>query len=324
MSLKTIYPRADEIERPDKDSQIDLLHRATTRRSARENLCILAFDHRRQLEDLVVSTEDGSEKIAAFKSLVCQAVEKVAADVDSGTELGIIVDERYGEAVLAHMSEKQWWIGRPVEVPGSCPVEFDPRNGIGLPLLKWPASHVVKCLVFYHPEDDLELRLQQEERVRQLHADCAELDRDLLLEIIATSKGQSCDEHTVANIQRRFYNLGVYPAWWKLESQTREGWQEISSVIEQYDPLCNGVLMLGLDAPEAELRESFAVAAPFDLCKGFAVGRSIFGSAARSWFAGELEDQAAVDMIAANYRQMIQFWNESATGQQNGAQSAIG
>jgi 5-dehydro-2-deoxygluconokinase len=147
--------------------------------------------------------------------------------------------------------------------------------------------------------------------VRQLHADCAALNRELLLEIIATSKGQPCDEHTVANIQRRFYNLGIYPAWWKLESQTAEGWQEISAVIAQYDPHCNGVLMLGLDAPEADLRESFRIAAPFDVCKGFAVGRSIFGDAARGWFAGDLDDEAATEMIAGNYRQMIGFWNES-------------
>lgn len=312
IELEDYLSRADSIDRPDKDQRIDLLHSATTRRSQRDNLCVLAFDHRRQLEDLIESTEPGDAKIAAFKLLVCRAVEEVARAVGPNTNLGIIVDERYGESVLSRMTAKQWWIGRPVEVPGSCPVEFDPRSSLGLPLQQWPASHVVKCLIFYHPDDELELRLQQEDRVRQLHADCATLGRDLLLEVIATSKGQVCDAHTVANIQRRFYNLGVYPAWWKLESQSSAGWQEISDVIERYDPLCNGVLLLGLDAPEAQLRESFAVAAPFPVCKGFAVGRSIFGDAARGWLGGDLDDQAAIDLIAGNYRQMIAFWRESA------------
>lgn len=323
--LEDYLARADQIARPDKDGRIDLLHRASTRRSARSNLCVLAFDHRRQLEDMIVFTDNGGAKIAEFKKLVCDAVEKVAANSDAETNLGIIVDERYGESVLARMTAKQWWIGRPVEVPGSRPVEFDPRNGIGLPLLKWPASHVVKCLIFYHPDDELELRLQQEDRVRQLHADCVTLGRDLLLEVIATSNGHPCDSHTIANIQRRFYNLGVYPAWWKLESQSAEGWQEVSNVIAQYDPLCNGVLLLGLDAPESQLRESFAVAARFAICKGFAVGRSIFGDAARGWLAGELDDQAAIELIARNYQQMITFWRESsAAASQKGAQSAIG
>lgn len=323
--LEDYLARAEQIERPDKDSRIDLLHRASTRRSARDNLCVLAFDHRRQLEDMIVSTDRSGERIREFKSLVCDAVEQVADGADDRTQLGIIVDARYGESVLARMTARQWWIGRPVEVPGSCPLEFDPRSSMGLPLLQWPASHVVKCLVFYHPDDALELRLQQEERLRQLHADCAALGRELLLEIIATSKGQACDAHTVANVQRRFYNLGIYPAWWKLEPQSADGWQKITAVIEQYDPLCNGVLLLGLDAPEEQLRESFATAAPFAVCKGFAVGRSIFGDAARGWLAGEIDDAAAVDMIASNYGQMIRFWQDSsAAARRNNAQSAIG
>jgi 5-dehydro-2-deoxygluconokinase len=310
--LEDYLLRSDSIPRPDKDARIELLHRASTRRSARRNLCVLAFDHRRQLEEMIVSTESSANRIAAFKMLVCDAVQKVAADVAPGTQLGIIVDDRYGEAVLARMTARKWWIGRPVEVPGSRPVEFDPRSGMGLPLLEWPASHVVKCLVFYHPDDELELRLQQERRVRQLHADCVALGRDLLLEVIATSTGLACNEHTIANIQRRFYNLGVYPAWWKLEPQSRAGWQEISAVIEQYDPLCNGVLLLGLDAPEDLLRQSFEVAAPFAVCKGFAVGRSIFGTAARAWFAGDMDDNMVIELIAGNYARMIAFWQESS------------
>jgi len=311
--LNDYLARAGSIPRPDKDPGIELLHRTTTRPATPENLCVLAFDHRRQLEELVVSTEPVDEKIAAFKSLVCGAVQKVATE-SPDTNLGVIVDDRYGESALAKLSAENWWIGRPVEVPGSRPVEFDPRNSMGLPLLEWPSSHVVKCLIFYHPDDDIELRLQQEDRVRQLHADCAALDRELLLEIIVTSAKQRCDDHTVANVMRRFYNLGVFPAWWKLESQSEAGWQEISSVIERYDPRCHGVLLLGLDAPEEELRESFKVAAQFPVCKGFAVGRSIFGDAARRWFDSQIDDNDAIELIAGNYRRMIGFWQESSVG----------
>jgi 5-dehydro-2-deoxygluconokinase len=190
-------------------------------------------------------------------------------------------------------------------------VEFDPRNNIGLPLLKWPKSHVVKCLVFYHPEDGLEMRLQQEERVQQLYADCDALGRELLLEIISSNSGHEVTDSTVPNILRRFYNLGVLPAWWKLEPQTDASWQELSGVIERYDPFCHGVLMLGLDAPEKELKQSFRVAGKYPICKGFAVGRSIFGDSARQWFNGECDDDAVIRQVADNYRRMIEFWQES-------------
>jgi 5-dehydro-2-deoxygluconokinase len=309
--------RAESILRPDTDARINYLHSASTRTKVPAPLMVLAFDHRRQLEDLVISVEPGAEKIARFKSLVCAAAEKIAEERGSTENLGIIVDERYGEDVLARMTAKGWWLGRPVEVPASKPVEFDPRNNIGLPLLKWPKSQVVKCLIFYHPEDDIDTRLQQEERVQQLSADCDALGRELLLEVISSTSGHPVTDSTVANVMRRFYNLGVLPAWWKLESQSDASWQEISSVIEQYDSLCQGVLMLGLDAPEEALKESFRIAGKHPVCKGFAVGRSIFGAAARQWFNGECDDEAVIRQVADNYRTMIDFWLESTTDSQH-------
>lgn len=309
IELEDYLDRAAAVPRPDKDERIGLLHRTTTRGPAPQDLCVLAFDHRWQLEDMVVSTGSVAPQVAEFKSIVCDAARQVAADMPD-VNTGVIVDERYGEAVLARLTADQWWIGRPVEIPGSVPVEFDPRSAMGLPLLQWPASHVVKCLVFYHPDDDLELRLQQEDRVRQLHADCAALDRNLLLEIISTRSGHACDTGTVANVLRRFYNLGVYPTWWKLEPQHPEAWQEISAVIEHHDPHCHGILLLGLDAPEEELQASFAAAAAAPLCRGFAVGRSIFREAATQWFGGEIDRAATAQLIAANYRRMIGFWQQ--------------
>lgn len=308
IELDDYLERADAIARPDKDARINHLHEASTRPIMSGPLMVLAFDHRRQLEDLVISVEPPAERISKFKNLVCTAAERVADERGSAANLGMIVDERYGEAVLARMTAKQWWLGRPVEVPASRPVEFDPRNDIGLPLRSWPKSHVIKCLVFYHPDDDIELRLQQEERVQQLAVSCTQLDRELLLEIISSNSGHEINDSTVANVIRRFYNLGVRPAWWKLESQTDAGWTEISSVVEGNDPLCHGVLMLGLDAPEDELKASFRIAGKHPVCKGFAVGRSIFGASARQWFNGECDDASVVRQVADNYRTIIRYW----------------
>ena len=311
--LENYLQRCESILCPDQDPHIRYLHEATTRRKAPTQMFVLAFDHRRQLEDLVASGDDRVASIAAFKNLVCEAVLRVAGDIPEDTGLGIIVDDRYGESVLARMTADKWWIGRPVEVPGSRPVEFDPQNNMGIPLTQWPATHTVKCLVFYHPDDDIKLRLEQERRVCELFADCSALGRELLLEVIATSRGAPVDDSTVANIMRRFYNLGVYPAWWKLESQTQAGWQEISNVINELDELCNGVLLLGLDAPEADLRKSFRIAAPNSVCRGFAVGRSIFGDAARHWFDGSIGDDEVIERVATNYLAMIRFWEEAAS-----------
>jgi 5-dehydro-2-deoxygluconokinase len=155
--------------------------------------------------------------------------------------------------------------------------------------------------------------LQQEERVQQLAISCTQLDRELLLEIISSNSGHEVNDSTVANVIRRFYNLGIRPAWWKLESQTDASWTEISSVIEGNDPLCHGVLMLGLDAPEDQLKASFRIAGKHPVCKGFAVGRSIFGASARQWFSGECDDATVVRQVADNYRRIIRYWEESTS-----------
>jgi 5-dehydro-2-deoxygluconokinase len=69
------------------------------------------------------------------------------------------------------------------------------------------------------------------------------------------------------------------------------------------------VLLLGLDAPQAELEASFARAARQPVCKGFAVGRTIFGAPARAWMQGEIDDETAVARMAATYASLIEAWD---------------
>jgi 5-dehydro-2-deoxygluconokinase len=45
------------------------------------------------------------------------------------------------------------------------------------------------------------------------------------------------------------------------------------------------------------------------LVKGFAVGRTIFGDAARAWMAGTMTDQEAVAEMAAKYTHLCEVWD---------------
>jgi 5-dehydro-2-deoxygluconokinase len=44
------------------------------------------------------------------------------------------------------------------------------------------------------------------------------------------------------------------------------------------------------------------------VCRGFAIGRTIFGAPARDWFAGGIDDRTALARIAAGYARMIESW----------------
>ena len=66
---------------------------------------------------------------------------------------------------------------------------------------------------------------------------------ELLLEVIPPKDRAQPD--TVGRSLERFYDLGIKPEWWKLESMTADQWRSIDEVIAQRDPYCRGVLLLG-------------------------------------------------------------------------------
>lgn len=308
VEIEAYLSRAKAVRRPDQDAQLNHLHLATTTRRPRDDLYVLAFDHRRQLEQLAGSLGQPTERIRRFKHLVADAVERVAAGSSCPERIGVIIDDRYGDGPLARMTHAGHWVGRAIEIPGSRPVEFEPRDHVGLPLRAWPQGQVVKCLVFYHPDDEQELRLSQEQRIVELWRDTVDLERELLLEIIASASGLPVDDTTIARAMQRIYNLGVRPAWWKIEPPSRDAWPHVLDAIAAYDPHCNGVLLLGLDAPEDELRVAFERAASVPLCRGFAVGRSIFGPSARDWMSGAIDDETVISDVANRYARLIDVW----------------
>lgn len=70
-------------------------------------------------------------------------------------------------------------------------------------------------------------------------------------------------------------------------------------------------MLLGLDAPEAELDNAFRAAAGQQAVKGFAIGRTIFSDAAQHWLAGKMTDEAAVDDMAARFANLVNLWNRA-------------
>lgn len=175
-------------------------------------------------------------------------------------------------------------------------------------MTEWPTEQVVKCLCFYHPDDDAELKARQEREMLRAAAAARGAGHELLLEIIAGKHGVLMDD-TVATVLGRLYDIGLRPDWWKLEAQPgSRAWKAIGDVIRARDPFCRGILMLGLDAPESELARGFAEAAAEPLVRGFAVGRTIFAEPAQAWFAGRITDEQAKQQMAARFGSLVEVW----------------
>ena len=298
-----------ERERPFRlreDVELEHIHWATTRERVYDELTVLAVDHRSQFLDLIAETGGDPGRIPHFKTLALRAVQQVAGRDEA--RFGMLLDGRFGFDALAQAADHDYWIARPIELPKSRPLEFESSADVATELTEWPLDHVVKCLVFYHPDDEVALRERQERQLLRLFDACRKTRHELLLELILPADMAS-DSHTVARGIRRLYGLGVRPDWWKLEPLTDPAaWREIEVAITENDPLCRGVVLLGLSAPEDELLASFAIVAPFPIVKGFAVGRTIFYDVAREWLAHRIDDDAAVAALVGKFQVLVDAW----------------
>ncbi|MGX0957104.1 5-dehydro-2-deoxygluconokinase [Pseudomonas viridiflava] len=312
--LDYLFNSSHPITRPDQDIGLQRLHQVSIPRKQWKQLFIFAFDHRGQLVELAQQAGRDLSSIGRIKQLFVQAVERVEHDLrNRGVEadVGLLADQRFGQDALNAATGRGWWVARPVEIQGSRPLAFEHGRSIGSNLISWPQEQIIKCLVQYHPDDEPMLRLEQEAQIKALYEASKVSGHELLLEIIPPKDHPSTYPDVMLRAFKRLYNLGIYPAWWKIEAQTAEVWQQLDALIEERDPYCRGVVLLGLNAPVESLAEGFAAARNSRTCQGFAVGRTIFREPSRAWMAGEIDDATLVARVQSTFNWLIESWRES-------------
>jgi 5-dehydro-2-deoxygluconokinase len=272
----------------------------------------MAFDHRSQFFDMARDVGASESRIPALKKLLVKAAEQVELSHQMQGHTGVLIDGgAYGADALASATGRGWWVGRPVELPGSRPLRFDGTRSIGSALIHWPNEQVVKCLVHYHPDDAFELRLEQEQKVLELWEATRESGNELLLEIICPSAmtPDGTQDAAVLRSIKRFYNIGVKPEWWKIAPMQVQGWTDLQALVAERDPHCRGAVILGLNQPLQVLADSFA-SATSPIVKGFMVGRTLWATASLSWLKNEIDDDAFVKQVAHNFATLVDAWRK--------------
>ncbi len=221
----------------------------------------------------------------------------------------MLIDDKYGrDALFAAGAGQDLWVAKPIELPGSRPLQFEFSQDLGSRLIEWPVDHCLKVLCFYHPDDDAALKREQTAKLVTAYEAARKIGREILIEIIASKSGPLSD-NTIARALAELYDAGLKPDWWKLEPQaSAAAWRAIDDVIAARDPYCRGVVLLGLEAPIEALTQSFAIARTSASVRGFAVGRTIFAEAAGRWLRGEIGDDQAVDAMAAKFEALVDLW----------------
>lgn len=294
--------------------RLDYLHRVTPARKQWNELFVLAFDHRQQFFALAQATKCGENKIIELKMLLTQAVEKIENECALQGKVGVLIDSQYGADALAFATGKNWWVGRPVEKQLSRPLCFE-NISLASEFIRYPNEHILKCLVYYHPDDPANLRIAQEEKLLELWQATRKSGHELLLEVIVPPNMANIDEQTInahnalyPRIIRRFYNLGLKPEWWKLPPLLSQTWEILSNEINRRDPYCRGIVILGLDQPIEVLAQGFS-SATNPLIKGFMVGRSLWREPSLAWMKNECNDGQLINQVINNFKTLLNFWN---------------
>ncbi|MFK3795232.1 5-dehydro-2-deoxygluconokinase [Pseudomonas sp. NPDC088444] len=312
--LDYLFSSPVPITRPDQDVTLQRLHQVSVSRKDWKQLFIFAFDHRGQLVELAQKAGRDLACIPQLKQLFIQAVERVEADLAKRgieADVGLLADQRFGQDALNAATGRDWWIARPVEVQGSRPLAFEHGRSIGSNLVAWPKEQIIKCLVQYHPDDEPMLRLEQEAQLMGLYQASQASGHELLLEVIPPKDHPSTHPDVIYRSLKRLYNLGIYPAWWKIETQPAEVWEKLDALIQDRDPYCRGVVLLGLNAPAETLAAGFREAGKSTTCRGFAVGRTIFHEPSRAWLEGEIDDAGLVSRVKSTFEFLIESWRDA-------------
>ena len=289
---------------------LELLHREPVLgHPGAEELFILAFDHRIQLEQTCKEANLEESVIAEFKEKIfegfLQATETVPAK-----NAAILIDPTFGGNVLERLGHEPFEVGMPIEVSGSHPVEWIEPLPLYEQILKRTSTHFVKCLWRFHTDMIDDTKSVQIERLRELDNVCRALDRRLMLELIIPDDFE-LNGKALADAMDAVYESGIYPFWWKIKAvETLEEWQRVCSVIDRFDPDTR-IVILGSGAEPERFCRWFAIARSSHHSTGFAIGRTIFWGPWERFAKGEITLEQVPPLICERYLEMVGIWKNA-------------
>ena len=291
-----------------KDKTLEQIHWSTNRRIRLNKLFAFAFDHRKQFEDWAIKYKKNKESIEKFKELALNSALSVMHEIPGA---GILVDDKYGRSSLHKASDHDIWIGRPIEVSGNYPLKLHNEDDLTSFLNEWPVNHCVKVLAPVRIDDNVEIKKRNEEKLRDLFRACRNTSHEFLLEIITGFKNNKTEPKQILELINRFYSIGIFPDWWKIEPIEDKGfWKSAGNLIRSFDPFVHGIVILGKDNTIDHLKKVFEASKSETLVKGFAVGRTIFSEAANLWLSEKINDQQATNMMSERFLNVMKTWNE--------------
>ena len=286
-----------------------------------QDLYILAFDHRGTITKGLLGvedrepTQDEANKVSEMKQIIFDGFLKANEYGITGGDPAILVDETFGLEVQQKAKEMNIKFAAPVEKSGQKVFDFEYGNQYGEKINEVGADFV-KILVRWNPDDDEGTRETQGNRVKELSDWLSKNDKKFLLEFLVPATEEQLA--SVENDQARYDSeirpklavkvveemreRGADPDIWKIEGlDTPEDCEKVAHAIRTGDREDVIAVVLGRGASDEKVNEWLRAGSSVEGYKGFAIGRSIFWDALKSFHEGEKSREEAVEEIAQSY-----------------------
>jgi 5-dehydro-2-deoxygluconokinase len=306
-------------------------------------LYILPFDHRGSFQDKMFGwksplSEAQTAEIADAKQVIYEGFKSALAAGVPKEKAGILVDERFGAAILRDAASENVVTACPAEKSGQD--EFDFENGEDF------ARHIevfdptfCKVLVRYNPQGDRALNKRQATRLKLLSDFLAARNRSrFMFELLVPAESLQLDEF---NGDKKLYDLelrprlmvaairelrgaGVDPDLWKIEGLDRsEDCQRIVAAARAGGLDKVSCIILGRGEDDRKVREWLGIAANVPGFVGFAVGRTDFWDPLVAWRSKKATREQAVAQIAGRYREFVDLFERANFRSSPGSSSRV-
>ena len=286
-----------------------------------QDLYILAFDHRGTITKGLLGvegrepTQDEANKVSEMKQIIFDGFLKANEYGITGGDPAILVDETFGLEVQQKAKEMNIKFAAPVEKSGQKVFDFEYGDQFGEKINEVGADFI-KILVRWNPDDEEEIRETQGNRIKELSDWLTENDKKFLLEFLVPATEEQLA--SVENDQARYDSeirpklavkvveemreRGADPDIWKIEGlDTPEDCEKVAHAIRTGDREDVIAVVLGRGASDEKVNEWLRAGSSVEGYKGFAIGRSIFWDALKSFHEGEKSREEVVEEIAQSY-----------------------
>jgi myo-inositol catabolism protein IolC len=295
------------------------------------DLYVLPFDHRGSFETKMFGwkdplTAEQTAEIAAAKQVIYDGFKSAVAAGVPREKAGILVDERFGAAILRDAAAHEYATACPAEKSGQAEFDFEYGDDFALHVERFHPTFC-KVLVRYNPEGDRALNRRQAARLRQLSEYLHDDDRSrFMFELLVPAEKSQLERVAgdkkaydlelrpglMVAVIRELQDAGVEPDVWKIEGlDRREDCEAIVAAARRGGRDRVGCIVLGRGENDEKVREWLTTAAGVPGFIGFAVGRTDFWDPLVAWRAQRTTREQAVAEIARRYREFVDVFEEA-------------